>query len=184
VGISPCWCGRRWARSCPTCQRCVLSPCISPLRVTLCMSYQALGAKVIATAGSDSKLEVCKKYGGADVALNYRTKGWQNEVMKITGGKGAGTSHAGNWVHNPSPVRRYRCHLRSGGIDPRLTEVHRVERPRARGWFCGRQYRKGGLLPFCQLKCALTSCYNQLPMNLVLLKNISIVGLHWGAYLS
>lgn len=31
---------------------------------------------------------------------------------------------------------------------------------------------------------ALYSFYAQLPLNLVLLKNISIVGIHWGAYSS
>lgn len=50
----------------------------------------ALGAKVIATAGSAEKLEVSKKYGGADYAINYRDEGWQKEVMKITGGHGVG----------------------------------------------------------------------------------------------
>lgn len=50
----------------------------------------ALGANVIATAGSADKLEVCKKYGGADYAINYRTDGWQKEVLKLTKGKGVG----------------------------------------------------------------------------------------------
>ena len=50
----------------------------------------ALGAKVIATAGSLSKMEVCKKYGGADHAIDYTKKDWQKEVMKLTGGKGVG----------------------------------------------------------------------------------------------
>ena len=52
----------------------------------------ALGAKVIATAGSSPKLEVCKRYGGADEVLNYRDDGWQKEVMRITKGKGVGMS--------------------------------------------------------------------------------------------
>ena len=50
----------------------------------------ALGAKVIATAGSEEKLQICTKYGGADHAINYRNEGWQKEVLKITGGKGVG----------------------------------------------------------------------------------------------
>lgn len=54
--------------------------------------FAVVGAKVIATAGSADKLEVCKKYGGADYALNYRNPGWQKEVLKITGGKGVGES--------------------------------------------------------------------------------------------
>lgn len=51
----------------------------------------ALGAKVIATAGSLSKLEVCTKYGGADETLDYTKKNWPQEVMRITDGKGVGT---------------------------------------------------------------------------------------------
>lgn len=47
-----------------------------------------MGAKVIAAAGSDEKLAICKKYGAADYTINYSTPGWQKEVLKITGGKG------------------------------------------------------------------------------------------------
>lgn len=56
---------------------------------------KALGAKVIATAGSAEKLRVCKEKGGADHALDYTKDGWQKEVLKITGGKGA------NVVYDP-----------------------------------------------------------------------------------
>lgn len=41
---------------------------------------KAMGAKVIATAGSDDKLRVCKQFGGADYAVNYRDKDWQAQV--------------------------------------------------------------------------------------------------------
>ena len=47
----------------------------------------ALGAKVIAAA-SPAKLSVTRDYGGADFAIDYTKKGWQQEVMKITGGHG------------------------------------------------------------------------------------------------
>jgi Zn-dependent alcohol dehydrogenase len=50
---------------------------------------KAIGAKVIATAGSAEKLEVAKKHGGADFVLDYRQDGWQKKVLEITGGKGA-----------------------------------------------------------------------------------------------
>ena len=53
----------------------------------------ALGAKVIATAGSEEKLQVCTKYGGADHAINYKKEGWQKEVLKLTSGKGVGESY-------------------------------------------------------------------------------------------
>lgn len=47
-----------------------------------------LGAKVIAAAGTQEKLDISLKYGGADFAVNYTKPDWQKEVMKITGGKG------------------------------------------------------------------------------------------------
>jgi NADPH2:quinone reductase len=47
---------------------------------------KALGAKVIATAGSADKLKVCKEVGGADAAVNYREKDWQQQVKNLTGG--------------------------------------------------------------------------------------------------
>jgi len=49
---------------------------------------KALGAKVIAAAGSPTKQEVSKLKGGADYAIDYTKPDWQKEVMKITGGKG------------------------------------------------------------------------------------------------
>ena len=49
---------------------------------------KALGAKVIATAGSAEKLEVAKKFG-ADHVINYRDKDWTEQVKKITNGHGA-----------------------------------------------------------------------------------------------
>ncbi len=47
----------------------------------------ALGAKVIAAAGSPEKLEVSRQ-AGADHGVDYTKEGWQKEVLKITGGKG------------------------------------------------------------------------------------------------
>lgn len=41
---------------------------------------KAMGAKVIATAGSADKLKVCKEVGGADAGVNYRDKDWQQQV--------------------------------------------------------------------------------------------------------
>ena len=48
----------------------------------------ALGAKVIAAAGSQAKIDVSVKLGGADYGVDYSKEGWQKEVLKITGGKG------------------------------------------------------------------------------------------------
>lgn len=52
------------------------------------LSILALGANVIAACGSQDKLDVAKKYGGADYGVNYSNPGWQKEVLKITNGKG------------------------------------------------------------------------------------------------
>ena len=49
---------------------------------------KAAGARVIATAGSDEKLDVCRKLG-ADHAINYKTHDFAEEVKSITGGLGA-----------------------------------------------------------------------------------------------
>lgn len=48
----------------------------------------ALGAKVIATAGSAAKLEIAKKHGFADYAFDYTKTGWEAEIKKLTKGKG------------------------------------------------------------------------------------------------
>lgn len=48
---------------------------------------KALGARVIATAGSDEKVEFCRELG-ADHAINYRDGGWVEEVMDLTYGRG------------------------------------------------------------------------------------------------
>lgn len=49
---------------------------------------KALGAKVIATAGTHEKLEIAKR-NGADFVINYRDKDWTEQVKKITNGHGA-----------------------------------------------------------------------------------------------
>lgn len=48
---------------------------------------KALGAKVIATAGSDEKVEYCRQLG-ADVAVNYRTTDFVELAMEATYGHG------------------------------------------------------------------------------------------------
>ncbi|WP_018905850.1 NAD(P)H-quinone oxidoreductase [Variovorax paradoxus] len=59
----------------------------SGIGVTAIQIAKALGATVIATAGSDDKCEACKKLG-ADHAINYRTSDFAEEAKKLTGGKG------------------------------------------------------------------------------------------------
>ena len=48
---------------------------------------KALGAKVIATAGTDEKVEYCKELG-ADHAINYRSTDFVAEVEELTYGRG------------------------------------------------------------------------------------------------
>ncbi|MCI0665460.1 MAG: NADPH:quinone oxidoreductase family protein, partial [Acidobacteria bacterium] len=47
-----------------------------------------LGARVIATAGSEEKLQFCLSQG-AEHALNYRDANWVDQVKQITGSRGA-----------------------------------------------------------------------------------------------
>jgi len=49
---------------------------------------KALGARVIATASSQEKLDFCGAQG-ADFALSYAHPGWVDGVKEITGGRGA-----------------------------------------------------------------------------------------------
>jgi NADPH2:quinone reductase len=46
-----------------------------------------MGAKVIAAASSDEKLEICKQYG-ADEVINYSTEDLKERLKTLTGGKG------------------------------------------------------------------------------------------------
>lgn len=47
----------------------------------------AAGARVIATAGTDDKVAVCRELG-ADLAINYATQDWVAEVLEATGSRG------------------------------------------------------------------------------------------------
>jgi len=59
----------------------------SGIGVTAIQLGKALGATVIATAGSDDKCAACLKLG-ADHAINYKTSDFAEEAKKLTGGKG------------------------------------------------------------------------------------------------
>jgi len=106
---------------------------------------KALGAKVIAGVGSEEKMEITKKYGGADHNINYSKAGWQNDVLAITQGKGVDV------VYDPV-----------GLINESLKCI---------AW-------KGRLL----VVGFAAGTIEKVPTNLVLLKNISIIGIFWGAY--
>ncbi|KAF8200800.1 hypothetical protein BJ912DRAFT_1139179 [Pholiota molesta] len=106
---------------------------------------KALGAKVIAAAGSPEKIEIAKQYGGADHGVNYSKSGWQKEVLALTNGKGVDVIY--------DPV---------GLINDSLKCIAWKGRALVIGFAAG--------------------TIEKVPMNLVLLKNVSLVGLHWGAY--
>jgi NADPH:quinone reductase len=59
----------------------------SGIGVTAIQLAKALGAKVIATAGSDDKCAACIRLG-ADHAINYKTQDFVQEAKVLTGGKG------------------------------------------------------------------------------------------------
>ena len=48
---------------------------------------KAVGARVIATAGSKEKLEVARRFG-ADEVVSYNTEEWWKTVLEMTGGEG------------------------------------------------------------------------------------------------
>jgi len=48
---------------------------------------KAVGARVIATASSSSKLAVAERFG-ADECVDYSKPSWVDGIMKMTGGKG------------------------------------------------------------------------------------------------
>jgi NADPH2:quinone reductase len=106
---------------------------------------KVLGATVIAAAGSQSKLNICKQYGGADYTVDYTKSGWQNEVLQITDGKGVDVVY--------DPVGRIQDSLKCIAFKGKALVV---------GFAAG--------------------SIEKLALNLVLLKNISIMGVHWGLY--
>lgn len=60
----------------------------SGIGVTAIQMAKALGATVIATAGSNEKCQACLKLG-ADHAINYRDADFSGEVLRLTSGRGA-----------------------------------------------------------------------------------------------
>lgn len=59
----------------------------SGIGTTAIMLAKAFGANIIVTAGAEDKLEACVKLG-ADLAINYRTQDFVEEVKRFTNGRG------------------------------------------------------------------------------------------------
>lgn len=67
---------------------------------------KALGAKVIATAGSEEKLDICRSLG-ADVAINYREEDWVEQVVEATYGRGVDVAF--DSIGGETTVATFRC---------------------------------------------------------------------------
>lgn len=55
---------------------------------------KAIGATVVATAGSDEKCEIARK-NGADLVINYKSENFVEKVKQFTGGKGVDVVYDG-----------------------------------------------------------------------------------------
>ena len=107
---------------------------------------RALGARVLATAGSAQKLEVAKAHG-AEEAYDYSNPDWVERVQRATNGRGADV------VYDPVGGDVFDLSTKCIAFGGRLLVV---------GFASGR-------IPTIQV-------------NRILLKNIAVIGLHWGAY--
>jgi NADPH2:quinone reductase len=107
---------------------------------------KAAGATVIATAGSDEKVEVCLELG-ADHGINYKTQDFADEVNRITDRAGADV------IWDPVGGDVYDRSTKCVAFEGRIVIV---------GFTSGR-------IP-------------EAKANHVMVKNYSVVGLHWGAY--
>lgn len=106
---------------------------------------KAFGATVIATAGTNHKLDVAKSFG-ADHGVDYNEPNWPEVVKRLTpNGKGV------DIVFDPV-----------GMIDKSTKCIAWNGRLLVIGFAAGN--------------------IEKVAMNKILLKNISVVGLHWGAY--
>jgi NADPH2:quinone reductase len=107
---------------------------------------KALGARIIATAGSRDKLDFCLAQG-AEHALDYGPASWADRVKEITGGRGADV------IYDPVGGDIFDLSTKCIAPEGRLLVIGFA----------------GGRIPSIQA-------------NRILLKDISIVGVHWGQY--
>jgi NADPH2:quinone reductase len=107
---------------------------------------KAAGATVIATAGGERKVEVCRELG-ADHAIDYTSEDFVSVVKDVTNGRGADV------IYDPVGGDVFDKSRRCIAFEGRLVVV---------GFTSGR-------IP-------------EAPANHLLVKNYSVVGLHWGLY--
>lgn len=106
----------------------------------------ALGARVIATAGGPEKCEVALR-AGADVAIDYAREDFVARVKEETGGRGADV------IYDSVGGDVFEGSLKCIAWNGRLVVIGFA----------------GGTIP-------------KVAANRILLKNIEVTGLHWGAY--
>jgi NADPH2:quinone reductase len=106
---------------------------------------KAMGARVIAAAGSREKLAVAQAYG-ADELIDYTTESIRDRVRELTDGKGADV------VYDPVGGDAFDQALRAVNWEARMLVI---------GFAAGR--------------------IQAVPANLILVKNISVIGVVWGA---
>ena len=109
---------------------------------------KARGARVIATAGSEGKLNFCLKQG-ADHAIVYSDASWVDRVKEITAGHGADV------IYDPVGGEVFELSTKCIAPEGRLLVIGFAS----------------GTIP-------------TLAANRVLLKNMSLVGVFWGQYVS
>jgi NADPH2:quinone reductase len=107
---------------------------------------KALGARIIATAGSEAKLDFCRSQG-AEYTIDYGDTSWVDRVKELTNGHGADV------IYDPVGGDIFDLSTKCIAPEGRLLVIGFA----------------GGRIPSIQA-------------NRILLKDISIVGVHWGAY--
>src|ERR1700681_3989257 len=107
---------------------------------------KALGARIVATAGSEAKLDFCRTQG-AEYTIDYRDAVWVDRVKESTASRGADV------IYDPVGGDIFDLSTKCIAPEGRLLVVGFA----------------GGRIPSIQA-------------NRILLKDISIVGVHWGAY--
>jgi NADPH2:quinone reductase len=107
---------------------------------------KALGARVLATAGSRAKLDFARSQG-AEESFDYSNESWVGEVKKATGSRGADV------IYDPVGGDIFDLSTKCIAPEGRLLVIGFA----------------GGRIP-------------TIAANRILLKNISVVGVLWGAY--
>jgi NADPH2:quinone reductase len=107
---------------------------------------KAMGARVIACAGSAEKLAIAQQHG-ADYLIDYSKEDIRERVKAITDGRGADV------IYDPVGGDAFDASLRFIAWGGRIIII---------GFAAGR--------------------VSQIPANIVLVKNIDIIGFYWGSY--